>query len=290
MIILVMASALCVGLFSLGYKVFSIKNYNSNLFLLLYAMSFSFASFMAALISNESIYNKFTITYGIANGFSMYIAIFVYTHVVKYVKLNISWTIIQFSILIPILISTIVYKELPGIFFYTGGLFIILAIIIFQKSKADLNSSGPKIKNYKIIIMLFLTTLFTGIANTIPKIYVEKHNDAGNFSMLFFSGITILIFSTFNLLCTNGKESKSISKGLIKLSVYMGFTQVSGLFLLLVSLRYLPGIIVYPLRNIISLIVVYIFSYLIFKEKLNRYEVRGVIFSLLAIVLISMSL
>ena len=110
MFIILVVSALCVGFFSLGYKILGSKEYNTNLFLLMYAIFFSLSAFIASVIFSESLINNYSVSYGFVNGISMYIAVYLYTQVVKHIKLNISWTIIQFSLLIPIIVSIIVYN------------------------------------------------------------------------------------------------------------------------------------------------------------------------------------
>jgi len=290
----ILLSAIFVGFFSVGYKVLGIKRYNSNMFLCIYSLFFSLAAFFGAVVLHEAISNSLSIVFGMINGLFMYIAVLMYTHVVKYIRLNISWSVLQFSLLVPVLVSIFVYKEEAGIHIYIGILLILLAIYAFGKGKVlgkeKSADSNPAVPNIKLGIMLFLATLFSGAGNVVPRVYVSYAESSGNFSLLFYTGITIFILSLMHLLIKRNKEYKEISFGLITLSAYMGFVQMIALFFLLLALRTFPGVVVFPLRNVTALLVIYAVSYLFFREKLNRVEGLGVVFTVFAIVLISMAL
>jgi len=294
----ILLSAIFVGFFSVGYKILGIKRYNSNMFLCIYSMFFSLAAFFGAVVLHESISNSLSLVFGMINGLFMYFAVLLYTQVVKYVRLNISWSVLQFSLIVPVLVSIFVYKEEAGIHVYIGILLILLAIYAFGRGKGTgkelgkekSTGSNPAVPDVKLGIMLLLSTLFSGATNAVPQVYVSYAESGGNFPLLFYTGITIFMLSLLHLLIKRNKEYKEISFGLITLSVYMGFVQMLAIFFLLLALRIFPGVVVFPLRNVTALLVIYAVSYLFFKERLNRVEGLGVVFTVFAIVLISMAL
>jgi len=70
----------------------------------------------------------------------------------------------------------------------------------------------------------------------------------------------------------------------------MGLTSVPTTVLITLSLRYLRGAIVYPLRSSINVLGVFILSFLFFKERVRMIEAIGSLVALAGIVLVSASL
>jgi len=76
----------------------------------------------------------------------------------------------------------------------------------------------------------------------------------------------------------------------IKIPLTMGFFQLLSMITLTMSLGIIEGALAYPIRSLSSLMTVYVFAFILFRESFYTSEKLGIAFSMVAIGFISYTL
>jgi drug/metabolite transporter (DMT)-like permease len=225
----------------------------------------------------------------------MFIAVYSYFKLIAHKKLNISWTVLQFNIIIPILVSLLFFGERLHTITIIGCIFMILAIFSFGYGK-NKKLGPPSNLDKSLSRLLFLASVFSGLAVSFPKFYSAGSNVSRPFLLMLISSGTMVILSfLFSIVNRNSYPTeKSIGNHwptrAISIPLVMGFFQLASMITLTISLEAIQGAIAYPIRSLSSLLTVYIFAFILFRESFHNSEKLGVIFSMVAIGFISYAL
>ncbi len=287
-LLIIVLSGISGALFTLGYKIKEQRGHRLELFMFLFSASFLLFAFLFSLIYGHGLFNTYAMIIGIPNGFSMYISVIMYSRAIRRARLSISWTVVQFCILIPFLASIVFFETRVSTLSIIGTALMLVSIVIFGKGKREKTSSDDTSLELRTGIELFAASLFSGIALTMPLVYVSLADNASPFTLLFFSSAVMAAASLIRL----GKAvlTHLPSRSEIVVPIFMSFMQVISLSLLITGLKTIPGSAAYPLKSIIGLLCIYACSYLCFKERMIPIEIVGIVCSVTAIVFITMTL
>lgn len=260
------------------------------MFIFLFSFSFLLFTGLFSLINGNTAADFPALFLGLPYGLSMYLSIIMYTQVIAKVRLSISWTIVQFCVLVPLLVSLLFFEVEIDFMSFSGAILVMLSILIFGKGKKEKSDTAPPGGiEVKTGFQVFLAALFSGIGLTIPMIYVSVVDISQPFILLLYSSLVMTIASFISLLIH--KEVKTRKRwDIVLIPVGMSFFQVVALSLLMVGLREINGSIAYPLKSVVGLMCVYLFSFATFKEKLLTIEKFGILISIAAIILMTASL
>ena len=78
--------------------------------------------------------------------------------------------------------------------------------------------------------------------------------------------------------------------GAILAGGYMGTLGPVNMVLLIIGLKTVPGSLAYPVRNALNIILVFVFSYFLYKETATKTELIGVGTALAGLIILSASL
>jgi len=108
-----------------------------------------------------------------------------YFVVARRAKLNISWLIIQFSLLVPFSLSILIYRETLELQGILGVALIFSSIVFFALGKG---SSGQvsAIPDARTWVLLALSSLFSGMGMSVPRIYIALSPAGGAFTLGFY--------------------------------------------------------------------------------------------------------
>lgn len=187
-------------------------------------------------------------------------------------------SMIQLSVLIPISISVFFYGEIIGSIQLLG---IFLAII-----SLPLLAAKPMQKlelDREVIPMIILTIIVVGFSQLSSKILVQSglESQKNFFFLTIFSSAALLV----SPLAWRNRGEVQRKDGLFGFGVGV-FNVASNRFLLL-ALTTLPGAIVFPVSSAGSLLMVTISAIRLFKEKVSRVNLVGILLILIAVVLIN---
>lgn len=180
----------------------------------------------------------------------------------------------RLGLLIPILVSVVLFKEYPNQMQIIGCILAIFSIYYINKrDKKDDNSSVSPF----LLIALFLAG---GMVDTLAKIYGHfgSSNLQGHF--IFYTFIFSFIFS----IILSIKSIKNLSKKEILIGFFIGIPNQITTLAQLKAVAVLPAYLVFPAYSISVILLVNFVNFLFFKEKLTMRQYIGTGIIILALI------
>lgn len=287
----IVVSGLAGGLFTLGYKLKARFEQPDKGFSFLYALTFMLFALLFIFFRGDTLVERQALLWGIPYGLAMYVSVVTYASVIGKVRLSISWTIVQFSILIPLISSLLFFEAELNIYSLVGSILVLLSILTFGLAKRHEGEvpSESRRADVAVAIRLFLASLFSGIGLAIPLFYVSSTSESQPMVLLFYASLfmTLMVIATMRRADYRGLFS---DWKVVAVPTGMSFLQLSALFLLMVGLLTVRGSVAYPLKSVLGLLFVYLLSHLILKERLLFLEKVAIVIALIAIILTTRAL
>jgi drug/metabolite transporter (DMT)-like permease len=277
------------ALYSLNYKLKERRAYPTDPVMFFFSVTFVLVTTVFRFLFHEPVYTREALLLGIPFGICMYLALRLYFVVARRAKLNISWLIIQFSLLVPFGLSILIYQETLEPLAILGIVFMFLSIVFFALGKSS-SGQDAAIPDARTWALLALSSLFSGIGVSMPRVYVALNPDGGAFTLAFYQGLTLVILSAAGLLVGWKKSPRKSYGGILLIASSMGVTSVPATAFITMALKFLRGAIVYPLRSVINILCVFVLSFLLFKERVRPLEAIGSVMAVAGIVLVSATL
>jgi drug/metabolite transporter (DMT)-like permease len=261
--------------------------FSPDLLLLLFAIFYTSFAAVYLLVSGGQFYSGWAAALGICSGAVTATIIRLMFIVTRRVKLNISWTVIQFSVLIPFFLSVLLFREALTTRALIGVVCIFISIPFIGFGKGG-GQAGAEMPNWTSAALLFISSFLTGVLLSIPKIYEHMEPGGGAFTLLFYSGLAMIpLCLVMYLLRAHREGGARVGPGIIILSIYMALANLGSIALLLTALRFLDGSIVYPLRTVVNVLSIFLLTFLLFREKATVLEGVGAVIALAGLVLVS---
>ena len=218
---------------------------------------------------------------GLPAGICFFLSFVFYQMSVKENGASLSAMFGKLGILLPMLISVVVWHELPTMVQTVGIVLAISAMILVNyqpKAMRHLTKEGVKAS----LLFLFLTG---GIAEFSNKLF-QKFGQPEDKNIFLF----IVFFVAFLCSLSFAFLSKKNSERHLKYDVLMGFAvgipNLLSSYFLINALATVPATIAFPVYSSGSIVVVTLGSVLFFKEKLSPKTLVGLCITVLALVLI----
>lgn len=181
----------------------------------------------------------------------------------------------KLGILIPMLVSIFIFKELPSIIQLTGFIIAIISIIFMNIKKEETNI------NFKFDLLLLL--IINGITDTMSKIFDEVGNTLLSEQFLFYT----FLFAFILCIVLTFIKKQNFYKNEVIYGLLIGIPNYYSARFLLESLQSVPAVIVYPTYSVGAIIVVTIVGIFIFKETLYKYQKISMIGILITLILLN---
>jgi drug/metabolite transporter (DMT)-like permease len=244
--------------------------------------------FIASLISLFYIFyfdSKFSLTvvsFGLILGLLFVLSFFAFTRAVSLAGTALATVSSRLSVIVPLLLSIIIFNEQPTVFQITGMLIGLVTIWFFYLSIKGTNST---VKNDKIKYFYLLAVLIgIGINDFSMKIFQQTYSEVEKPYFLFSIFFSAFLYSLFyTKMAKISLEKNTIIKGAI-----LGVPNVYSTIFLIGALTQLPAVLVFPLTNIGIILLTAILARLIFKERLNLYGILSLILGLISILFLSL--
>jgi drug/metabolite transporter (DMT)-like permease len=285
----VFLSGISGAFFASAYKVRKRLNLPVPPVLLLFSLFYLVLSLTIALLSGQIALSRGLLGIGAAHGLTMILSMLCYSYVMERAKLGVTWTIIQFSVLLPFFLSILLYRERPRPVTWAGIFCIFLAIALFSLSKTK-RAHGRAIPDASTGVLLVASTLLTGVALAIPKIYAAGFPVLRIFTLLTYSSSTMVLVSLPVALAWRRRNpARLLSLKLLPFSAYMSITNLAAVAFLILAVKGVSGSVVYPLRNVVSILLVFLVSILVFRERVSPAEGIGTAVAVAGIAVLSAS-
>ncbi|MEA1883540.1 MAG: EamA family transporter [Thermotogota bacterium] len=221
----------------------------------------------------------FSFWLGSLAGVFFFLSFYLYQRSVRESGASLSGAFGKMGILIPMILSVIIWNEMPALIQWIGIGLALLSIIL-----VNLPSKREKKTFHIDLIFLFV---FGGMAEFFNKIfqkYAVQSSDKNVF--LFFVFFSAFIISlSFSLLKRNRKKFK-IKDFLTGLAV--GVPNLFSSFFLIMSLDYIKTAVVFPIYSAGSIMLITLASTIFFGEKLKVKEKLSIVVTIIALILVNL--
>jgi len=244
--------------------------------------------FVASLVSlyflitaDGDYFSIYSLIFGLFLGGLFVISFFAFARAVGIAGAALATVSSRLSVIVPLILSIIIFKEHPNIYQLIGFAFTLLTIILFYKS---LNKNGENIIPFKSYVYLIVVLLGIGVNDFCMKIF-QEWRPAGEKPLFMFAIFTSAFLLTLTVILV---KDIRLEKSVIQLGLLLGVPNMFSTFFMLAALAQLAAIIVYPVTNIGIILLTSILALMIWNEKLNRSGQLALLSGVIAIVLMGM--
>ena len=179
------------------------------------------------------------------------------------------------ALLVPLVISILLFGELPGTLQVAGFILAILAIVL-------MNAHGGS-HGVTATAMLLLLLFMEGMASSMSKVYREVGNPLLSDHFLLFTFTSACLLCIVVLICRHEKP------GWMEMlfGAMIGVPNFLAARFVLKALETLPAIIVYPSRSVGTILIVTFAGIFFFRERLSKRQVIAMPVIFAALVLLN---
>jgi drug/metabolite transporter (DMT)-like permease len=251
--------------------------------IVLFAGNYLLASLISLILllpNEEKIFTSETFLFGSGLGLFFVLSFFAYAKAIKYAGTGLATTSSRLSVIIPIILSIIIYEEIPNKLQLIGFVFTLITFTFFYFAVTQNHKEGEGILKYLFLLVVFVGI---GINDFAMKVFKNWRFESEEPFFVFFIFSSAFVYSSIYITIKKIK----INKQSAFLGLVLGIPNVFSTIFLLRALKLLPAILVYPLMNVGIILLTTILSFIFWKEKLNRWGVFALFTGLLAILFLS---
>lgn len=199
--------------------------------------------------------------------------------------LSITSLAISYSLIIPTFYGLFALGEEGGLTLYIGIILLLISLMLI-----NLEKKGEEKKiTFKWAVFTLLAFIGNGGCSTIQKIQIENQN--GNYKNEFMIIALVISFLVILLISISG-EKKALIPNLKKgfwLYLICGVANgVVNLLIILLSNGRMAASVMFPLISAGGIIATFIISVTVYKEKLSRWQLAGLLFGFASIVFLNL--
>jgi len=217
----------------------------------------------------------YAILLGIVTGFCFYYSFIFYQKSVRDCGASLSGMFGKLGILIPMIVSIVIWREFPSRLQTVGISLSLLSILIINMD--------TKNTNFKWKASLLFLFLFGGLAEFSNKLFQQYALTTYKTLFLFVVFTIALLVSIISTL----RYGKSLTLKDVFFGFLVGIPNLFSSYFLIMSLNHLPTTVVFPVYSAGSIIIILLGSRVFYNELLMKKEWIAVITTLVALVLIN---
>jgi drug/metabolite transporter (DMT)-like permease len=189
---------------------------------------------------------------------------------------GVSVAAMRISLLVPVLLSMIFYREEITVLKIAGIFLVFAALVVLVISRRDVHITA--VGSQTLLLLLFL---FSGIADGSMKIFEEEMQHAA--SEYQFMSVVFLSALLAGLSATAGKRQLSFSRGEIVLGILVGLPNLFTSVFLIRAFAYMDGSIAYSMVNILIVAGGALIGRFIWKDQISVLQWTGIMLAIMAI-------
>lgn len=221
---------------------------------------------------------------GTINGFFYISSLVLFQNSVKKNGVVLSSIFMKLGIMMPLVISIVLFKEMPTVIQMFGFVIAIIAIVLINLKGKNINSESAERTELGIAkVGLILVLIGCGMSDGMSKVYQELGTD--EFEELFLV-FTFVIAFLFSLLFIRVKKQK-ITKNELFYGAMLGIPNYFSARFLLKALGEIPAVVVYPTFSIGTIAVITLTGVIVFKEKITKLQIFAIGLITIAVVLLN---
>lgn len=194
----------------------------------------------------------------------------------------------SFGLVIPILYGILFLHEQTSFLTYIAIILIFVSVIL-MRAQDNKNIGKEKTQiSLKWLIFLILTILSNALITIIGRIQVGIFDGAykNEFLMISLAGAAVLLF-VLGFILERDKFRATIKSGLLY-GMFAGIFNGINNLLILVTYNYVPISISSPVKTGLGMIISFLMSVFLYKEKFSRRQLVSVAIGVVAVVLINL--
>ncbi len=214
---------------------------------------------------------------GVPAGLFFFLAFIYYQKGIRENGAGLAGAFSKIGILIPMIISILVWNEVPTVLQWSGIGISILSILIVNLPEQSLDSD-------KIRLSLLALFLFSGLAEFSNKVFQKYGLVQDKLVFLFFVFFTAFVVSGFFL----ASRRKKLDPRAMLTGAIVGLPNLFCSYFLILALDGIKASVVFPVYTATTIVVINLGGYLLFEERLARKERFSVVLMVVALVLINL--
>lgn len=240
------------------------------------------SEFNKIVLHNEGIFSAssslvWAVLSGITFGLFFFSSFIYYQKSVRDNGAGLSGAFGKMGILIPMIFSIILWKEIPTPLQWFGILLSLFSIILVNVS---FNKDNPTKINPSLLLLFFLGGMADFSNKIFQKYAILDYKNIFLFFIFFTAFIVSLIYTI--------KDGKKITKKDLLTGVAVGIPNLFSSFFLILSLNTLNTSVVYPIFSAGTIVIINILSFFIFKEKLMLKEKISIAITIVSLIIINL--
>lgn len=266
---------------------------NSQDSLMFNAMFFASVAIFLSMTLNMRVPNAEILTWACIMAVGNMLFQVVYSVALTEGPVSITVLIINFAVIVPTTVSAIVFKEN---IFVSQLLGILCLLISFPLSMKE-STGGEKGVNKKWVILTVITLIADSAVMTMQKMfritesYSEAPDTSSNTFLLFiyiFSAIfALIVYFAKTRMYPEEKRSFRFGKSVIFFALAMGLDLAVYQKFYMTANMEIPGSFFFPTFSGLQSVSMTVIGILLFKDRLNRRQLTGVLFGILAVILLN---
>lgn len=223
-------------------------------------------------------------------GFLFLATILLYMKAMETGPLAFSTLLFSMALLVPILFGALFLDE-PVNLLQAGGLLLLILTFTLARQTTSLDEKKP---NLRWLFFVVAACLGNGCLMTLTKVHQAKYPGLEVEEFLIIAFATAAVVSLILFFLRRNKAGNTVgavshlhSKRFVVLVAIAGLTTGLGNLVGLILAGRIPAIIQFPMTNGGLVILATILSSLLYRERITRRTVAGLVIGLLALVLLS---
>lgn len=216
-----------------------------------------------------------TLTMGAVHGI-LYLSSFVlFQHNVRKNGMVLSATFMKLGLLVPIVLSVILFGELPGVLQIIGFVIAVAAIVLINWSsdRSDLRMGAG------LVVLL----IAGGAGDAMSKVFEVYGSSVLSSQFLFYTFLVALILCVGLVILKKERPGRNE----VLFGLLIGVPNYFSARFLLLSLASVDAVIAYPTYSVATLLAVTLIGVLLFREKLSRRQWVAIGMILVALALLN---
>lgn len=191
----------------------------------------------------------------------------------------------RMGLIVPTLISAILFTEIPTILQFFGMIISLGSIVYINRGNKEFDTDEVKqTSNEKSFIALISVLVLGGGCDTVGKIFSVYDSGRGRDLPFIF---LVLIFCFLMSSIVAFVRKAKFSKKSILIGILIGIPNQFTVYFILKAVGQLPAYLTYTVFSGGVIILINVINYLIFKDKLTKRELIGTGIICLGVILIS---
>ena len=228
---------------------------------------------------------KFLIIFAIINAITFLTTTVTRINALKYIPTGISYPIIRVSTIFVVAFSIFYFKDTLSYYQFAGIILAVAVVFILYK-----NDKEDKIKNFKIGLSLTLVAMITSALSTTAQKFASLYVNKLSYITLAYVINIFLVLALSKQIAgpTNNKNKKAKKGDAWLIGLFLGIFNFIGFFYVLKAYSIGPLSIVAPLHDM-NFIIAIILATIVYKEKLTKRRILGIVLSVVSVILLSIS-